>query len=109
MERGVGECSYEDGFARGREVGRVEGLAFEGVPQLGAWTMGAEFRFRRSWFDSYVDYERAVLEELRRVQWMRSIEQSRISHLEANLPTRGRTPGARRWRYPRCHGCGGGC
>lgn len=68
----------EEAFERGRAVGRVEGLAFEGVARIVPWTLGAQFRVKSSWFLSYVDYEREVLEDLRRVQRARSDEQTSI-------------------------------
>lgn len=58
-------------FERGRRLGRRENLPFEGIPRLLPWTHGADFRFERSWFDSFVNYEREVRDDLRRVQQAR--------------------------------------
>jgi hypothetical protein len=60
-----------EAFERGRLVGQREGLAFNGVPRVGLWTRGVEFEFEISWLESFVSYERAVLEDLRRVQFAR--------------------------------------
>jgi len=58
-------------FQRGRRVGQREGLAFQGVPSIDNWLPGARFDFRDSWFDSFVNYERWVMLNLRLVQRMR--------------------------------------
>jgi hypothetical protein len=72
----------EEAFERGRQVGRQEGLAFEGVPRLGPLP-GAEFRFVDSWFESYVEYERRVVDNLRRVQHLRWLKHREPLDLEA--------------------------
>lgn len=64
----------EEAFERGRQIGRQEGLAFEGVPKQGSLVPGAEFRFRRSWFESYVQYERDVVINLRCIQHLRWLQ-----------------------------------
>jgi hypothetical protein len=69
--------TLEEAFERGRAVGRREGLAFEGIPPCSPWTTGASFRFERSWFDSFVAYERELLEQLRALQqqrWLQSLD-----------------------------------
>lgn len=37
------QLEINDAFERGRAVGRVEGLAFEGVARIIPWTRGAQF------------------------------------------------------------------
>jgi hypothetical protein len=64
----------EDAFERGRDVGRKEGAMFKGIAGTPPWTNTIEFRWERSWFDAYADYERRLLEQLRRVQRTRWIE-----------------------------------
>ena len=73
----------EEAFERGRLVGQREGFAFNGVPPVAPWSHGAKFRFKTSWFDSFVAYERDVLDDLRRAQHGRWVE--RETDYEANL------------------------
>jgi hypothetical protein len=75
----------EAAFERGRAVGRVEGLAFKGVRSICPWTLGAQVRFSGGWFQSYVNYERDVLEELRRVQRGRWNQRVSLREREARL------------------------
>jgi hypothetical protein len=75
-EDGVDAHDLQEAFERGREVGRREGMAFKGVPALSPWSTGVEFRFERSWFDSFVSYERSLVETLRQVQRARWIERA---------------------------------
>jgi hypothetical protein len=49
-------------------VGRRQVLPFEDIPRIPGATAGTVFEFRRSWFDSYVDFERRAREEQRRIQ-----------------------------------------
>ena len=62
------EREIEEAFERGRQVGQREGLAFKGTQPVRPWCHGVRFRFKTSWFDSFVAYERELLEDLRRVQ-----------------------------------------
>jgi hypothetical protein len=73
----------EEAFERGRLVGQREGLAFTEVPPVAPWSHGAKFRFKTSWFESFVAYERDVLDDLRRVQHGRWVE--RGTDYEADL------------------------
>jgi hypothetical protein len=85
MDRPGHEHDLEEAFERGRQVGRVEGLAFGGVKRVFPWTLGAQFRFTQGWFQSYVNYERDVLEELRRVQRARWDERKSMGDCESQL------------------------
>ncbi len=65
-------------FERGRRIGHLEQTGFAGIPRSHLLP-GARFRFRRSLFDSYLDYEREVLENLRELQrfrWLRRDSQA---------------------------------
>ncbi len=61
----------EAAFERGRRVGQLEGIPFEGVKSIGSWLPGARFTFFSSWFESFANYERRVIENLRELQRMR--------------------------------------
>lgn len=65
-------------FERGRAVGRRESV-FPGVPSVPGWTHGTKLQFRRSWFDTFCDYERALVEDLRRVQQRRQVVQRELA------------------------------
>lgn len=60
----------EEAFERGRQVGRREAFGPRGLPRKGPLP-GAEFRFRRSYFESFVQYERDVVANLRHLQMLR--------------------------------------
>lgn len=63
-----------EAFERGRKMGKMEAVVFAGVRRR-AFVPAAEFRFRHSWFESYVQYERDVTHSLRCVQrerWQRA-------------------------------------
>jgi len=71
-DSGASQREIDDAFERGRKMGRMEAV-FTGI-QGRAFVPGAEFRFRRSWFESYVQYERDLTNSLRSVQrkrWQR--------------------------------------
>lgn len=65
------EEAYKAGLLEGEQRARQP---FEGIPPVGPWTHGVEFRFDISWFESYAAYERGAREELRRVQNWRWLE-----------------------------------
>ncbi|HEY2716141.1 MAG TPA: hypothetical protein VGI73_07965 [Solirubrobacterales bacterium] len=76
--------ALEREFERGRRVGHLEQTGFSGIPRSHLLP-GARFRFRRSLFDSFLDYEREVLENLRqaqRLRWLRSRDRSPSDHAE---------------------------
>jgi hypothetical protein len=71
------EGELDDAFERGRAVGFREGRygpPLGGLPAFAPLTRGVRFAFERSWFDSFVAYERSVLEQLRLVQRERWLE-----------------------------------
>lgn len=49
-------------------AGRRQVLPFDDIPPVPGLTIGTEFKFDRSWFHSYLSYERGAREELRRLQ-----------------------------------------
>jgi len=61
---------FDRGFEEGLRLGRVEGHLFEDLPRTGALP-GARFAFYRSLFDSYADYERQAIAQLRAIQHVR--------------------------------------
>lgn len=71
---GASQREIDEAFERGRKMGRMEAVVFAGVRRQ-AFVPAAEFRFRRSWFESYVQFERDVTHSLRCVQrerWQRA-------------------------------------
>lgn len=58
----------EDAFQRGWNHGKRDGHGLPGVPPIPPLTRGVRFSFQRSWADSYINYERALTDELRRLQ-----------------------------------------
>lgn len=98
----------EETFERGRRLGRREGLPFAGIPRVFPFTHGADFRFDRSWFDSFLHYERQILEELRnaqRARWSEQRDRDALTGELADAEVRARTapveigdlPWPRRW------------
>jgi hypothetical protein len=57
-------------FERGRRVGQLEGSTFAGISPSGLLP-GAEFIFERSYFHSFVRYERALIDNLRYLERLR--------------------------------------
>jgi hypothetical protein len=80
----------EDAFERGRRVGQLEGIPFRGIQSLESWLPGAHFEFYSSWFDSFVRYERSLVENLRLVHRMRWL--SRRDALETKTGTQPNEP-----------------
>jgi hypothetical protein len=60
----------EDAFEEGRRVGRNEAFGPRGLPRKPP-LLGAEFVFRTSYFESYLQYERDILANLRHLQRLR--------------------------------------
>jgi hypothetical protein len=74
----------EAAFERGRQVGRREAFGPRGLPREGPLP-GAEFKFRRSYFESFAQYERDVVANLRHLQmlrWGREAETAGLIDLE---------------------------
>lgn len=67
------ERAYRAGYRDGMAEGQNPIFPFKGIPQIGFVTTGAKFTFERSWPESFIAYERAVLEQLRRVEEARVI------------------------------------
>ncbi len=65
------DAELEEAFEAGRRVGQREGLGLVELPAVDKWLPGARLEFRRSWFDSFADYERHVMLNLRILERMR--------------------------------------
>ncbi len=71
-------------FERGRRFGRQEGAPFEGgIAPFGPWLPGARWKFKISWFESYVEYEREVMANLRQLQRTRWLDRK---HGQVTVP-----------------------
>ncbi len=70
-------------FGDARRRWRQRWAPFAGVPRIDPWTSGVEFAFERSYVDSYVNYERAVTRELRRIQLHRWLHHGAGQAIEA--------------------------
>ena len=75
----------EEVFERGRRVGQLEGIPFQGVQSIGSWLPGARFTFFSSWFESFVRYERHVVESLRELQRMRWLLQQGVVEAKTSV------------------------
>lgn len=62
--------SFREGFEEGRRVGQRDEFGPRGIPSS-SLLPGAQYEFRRSYFDSFVQYERDVLANLRHLQMVR--------------------------------------
>jgi hypothetical protein len=66
-------------------AGRRQVLPFDDIPHIVGVTAGTSFEFERSWFDSYLAFERSAREDQRRVQragWLVNRDLRRASSSE---------------------------
>lgn len=74
-------------------AGRRQVLPFDDIPHILGVTAGTAFEFKRSWFDSYLAFERGAREDQRRVQragWVanRELRQTRGSEVMVDCQRR---------------------
>lgn len=87
--------AYRLGLEQGRKEAKYDPL-LEDLPAFEPWTSGAHFEPMRSWFDSFLSYERAVTENLRTAEEARwTLERTRAKLArKTEAPVKDFTPSA---------------